>query len=144
MLRGPIGLPREKAPVDRPCLLGAALVGLCCVGKDVVAHVLPKHLRLPAERSLIEFRHPLAVVVRHFKVHDGIHALLHIVCVVIPLRRRVPERGALPLLSGSMTRTSGHACPCPWEAPRGVASRAQAAPDGGSAAPPAVLEIEGV
>src|SRR4029077_15555467 len=87
----PVGLPRKKAAIDRAWPLGAALVRLGCRGKDIVAHFLPEHLRLPAKYVFIELRHAFAVVVGHFEVnhrvhtaHDGSSLLIAAVCSRIP------------------------------------------------------------
>jgi hypothetical protein len=73
MLRRPVGLLREEAAIDSAWLLWAALVGFGRRGKDIVAHLLPKHPRLPAKCVLIELRHALAVVVGHLEVNDRAH-----------------------------------------------------------------------
>jgi hypothetical protein len=73
MLRRPVRPLREEAAVDRPWLLGAGPIGFGRRGKDIVAHLLPKHLRLPAKCVLVELRHALAVVVGHFEVNDRVH-----------------------------------------------------------------------
>src|SRR6185295_2769496 len=54
-------------------LLRPALVRFGCRGEDIVAHLLSKHLCLPAKYVLVELRHALAVVVGHFEVNDRVH-----------------------------------------------------------------------
>src|SRR5262249_979064 len=73
MLGRPILLFRKEAAVNRSGSLDAGRVGFGCGYRDVIAHVLTKHLGLPTERRLIELRHPLAILIRHFKVNDRIH-----------------------------------------------------------------------
>src|SRR5215469_16047260 len=53
--------------------LTARLVRFSCRGNDIVAHLLPKHLCLPAKYVLVELRHALTVVVGHFEVNDRVH-----------------------------------------------------------------------
>jgi hypothetical protein len=61
--------------IDNPFawLLRAALVRFGGRGNDIVAHLLPKHLRLPAKSVLVKLRHALAIVVGHFEVCDRVH-----------------------------------------------------------------------
>src|SRR5262249_15779778 len=73
ILRRPVGLFREEAAIDRARLLRPALVRFGRRGNDIVAHLLPKHLCLPAKYVLVELRHALAVVVGHFEVNDRVH-----------------------------------------------------------------------
>src|SRR5215470_8696558 len=74
VLRRPVGLLREEAAIDRTGLLWAvAFVRFSCPGKNIVAHILAKRLRLPTKSALIELRHALAVVVRHFEVNNRTH-----------------------------------------------------------------------
>src|SRR5262245_36868996 len=73
MLRRPVRPFREEAAIDRAWLLGASPVGFGRRGKNIVAHLFAKHLRLPAERGLIELRHARPVVVGHFEVNDRVH-----------------------------------------------------------------------
>src|SRR5262245_56114782 len=73
MLRRPVGLSRVEAAIDRAWLLRTALISFGRRGNDIVAHLLPKHPRLPAKRVPVELRHALAVVVGHFEVYDRVH-----------------------------------------------------------------------
>src|SRR5215813_6548210 len=73
MLRWPIGLSREEAAIYCAWSLGTALISFGRRGNDIVAHLLPKHPRLPAKRFPVELRHALAVVVGHFEVYDRVH-----------------------------------------------------------------------
>ena len=49
VLRRPIGSFREKAAVNRAGLFGAFRIGFSGRGKNVVAHILIKQLRLPTK-----------------------------------------------------------------------------------------------
>src|SRR5262249_37367624 len=73
MLSRPVRLSRVEAAIDRAWLLRTALISFGRRGNDIVAHLLPKHPRLPAKRLLVELRHALAVVVGHFEVNDRVH-----------------------------------------------------------------------
>src|SRR5262245_11561243 len=73
MLRRPLGLSREEAAIYCAWSLGTALISFGRGGNDIVAHLLPKHPRLPAKRVPVELRHALAVVVGHFEVCDRVH-----------------------------------------------------------------------
>src|SRR5215510_8727862 len=72
-VRWPVGIPSEEAAINRPRAYRAALIPFGGRGKDIVAHLLPKHLCLPAKRVLVELRHALAIVVGHFEVYDRAH-----------------------------------------------------------------------
>src|SRR5262249_22278193 len=73
MLSRPVRLSRVEAAIDRAWLLRTALISFGRGGNDIVAHLLPKHPRLPAKRVPVELRHALAVVVGHFEVNDRVH-----------------------------------------------------------------------
>jgi hypothetical protein len=73
VLRRPVGLALIEAAIDRAGRLDHAIHRFGGVRHHVVAHLLAQHLGLPAEGGLVEGRHALAVVIRHFKMNDGIH-----------------------------------------------------------------------
>src|SRR5262245_12595898 len=73
MLRRPLGLSREETAIYCAWSLGTALICFGRGGNDIVAHLLPKHPRLPAKGVPVELRHALAVVVGHFEVNDRVH-----------------------------------------------------------------------
>src|SRR5262245_63678138 len=73
MLCRRVGLLREEATIDGAWPRGAALVRFGCRSNNIVAHLLSKHMRAPAERVLVELRHTLAVVIGHFEVNDRAH-----------------------------------------------------------------------
>src|SRR5262249_15610385 len=66
-------LYREEAAIYCARSLGTALISFGRRGNDILAHLLPKHPRLPAKRVPVELRHALAVVVGHFEVYDRVH-----------------------------------------------------------------------
>src|SRR5262249_42652811 len=72
MLRRPLGLSREEAAIYCAWSLGTALISFGRRGNDIVAHLLPKHPRLPAKRVPVELRHALAVVVGHCEVYGSV------------------------------------------------------------------------
>lgn len=88
----PIGPFLEKPAVYRAGYLGTVRVGFRGRGEHVLAHILTAHLGLPTECRPIKRRHPLPILVRHLKVHDGIHArFLHSGFRVMPLSARWPS-----------------------------------------------------
>src|SRR5262249_53875733 len=69
---GQSGFLWKKPPLIAPGLIGPLSFLSVVVGKDIVAHLLPQHLRLPAKCVLIELRHALAIVVGNFEVYDRV------------------------------------------------------------------------
>jgi len=53
------------------------VVGCRGGGQDVTAYVLAELLGTPAERQLIELRHPIPIVKRHLEVNDAVHDIPH-------------------------------------------------------------------
>jgi hypothetical protein len=101
ILRGPIVFFRVKAPVDRAGPFGAFLVGFRGGCKDIISHVLAKHLRLPAECLLIKLRHTLSVVEWNLKVNDRVHHSSSLFieawfpkCVLSAVEKRGETRGS--------------------------------------------------
>src|SRR5262245_60474008 len=90
MLPRPVGLSREEAAIYCTWFLGTALISFGRGGNDIVAHLLPKHPRLPAKRVPVELRHALAVVVGHLALSG--HRFRLCECPLLGVKRKSPVR----------------------------------------------------
>src|SRR5262249_31011565 len=73
VLSGIVRFLRIEAAVDPALLAGSAGVGLGGRRHHVVAHLRPEVLGLSSARLLVELRHPIAIAVGHFEMHDAVH-----------------------------------------------------------------------